>query len=311
MPSVGVAIVTHNSATHISSCLLSLPASAPGIPMRVVLVDNHSADGTVAVARAARPDLDVIEHPENVGFARAVNAAASVLADCPYLLLLNPDTIMEAGSLTSLLVALSGFPKAAACGPHLLYPDGQHQISARPLPTLAGTIYDALLLYHLKRRPDFVEQFPKDLNPMEVDCLSGACMLIHRGWFDALHGLDEQFFLYGEDVDFCRRLHENGRTMLLVPVARVSHVEGASAFQDRGLFFQEIHRARALYARKHFGAVESMCAIVAQVTGLAARGVLYTFGPALGRPDLRVEAPHQWKAIRTVLGRRPPQRGGE
>lgn len=302
---VGVVVVTRNSAEHIAPCLRALRAATTELPLRLVVVDNDSHDGTVAIASAAWAGLPVIRNLENTGFTAAVNMGASTLADCSHLLMLNPDAFLSAGSLDTLMAALNASPSAAACGPHLLYPDGRHQISARPLPTLTGTIYDALLLYHLKARPDFVEQFPPDHRLTEVDCLSGACMLIRRQAFDDLDGLDERFFLYGEDVDFCARLRGLGRTLLLVPEARVFHVQGASAFKDRSLFFQEAHRARALYARKHFGAVKAAVAISAQVVGLMARGALYVFGPWFGRPDLRPHAAHQWRAIATLLGPAP------
>lgn len=299
--SIGVAIVTHNSAPHISSCLASLPEAALGNPLRVVLVDNHSEDDTVRIARSARPDLVVIEQEDNPGFAQAVNRAATLLTDCRYVLLLNPDATLRAGSLETLVAALEASPRAAACGPHLRYPDGRHQISARPLPTLAGVIYDALLLYHLRRCPDLVEQFPAGQEAAEVDCVSGACMLIRRESFDALQGFDEMFFLYGEDVDFCARLRAMGRTLLVAPAAVVVHVEGASTFRDRALFFREVHRARAQYVRKHFGSVPAALAIGAQVIGLAVRGLLYPFGPLMGRPDVKPLARHQWTALLTVL----------
>ena len=300
-PAVGVVVVSHNSAEHIGMCLRSLEAAAGDLPLRVVLVDNDSRDGTVNLARPAWPGLRVIEQTENVGFARAVNQAAAVLNDCRHLLLLNPDARMEAGSLKTLVAALDAAPRAAACGPRLRYPDGRHQISARPLPTLAGVVYDALLLYHLTRCPDLVEQFPTGPDAAEVDCLSGACMLVHRECFDALEGLDERFFLYGEDVDLCARLKAMGRTLLVVPAAVVIHVEGASTFKDRALFFREVHRARSQYVRKHFAPLDAALAIAAQVMGLAARGFLYPIGPLLGRPDVRAHARHQWAAAATVL----------
>lgn len=299
--SIGVVIVTHNSAPHISNCLASLPVAAPGSPLRVVLVDNHSEDETVMIARSARPDLQVIEQPDNPGFARAVNRAATLLTDCRYVLLLNPDATLRPGSLETLVAALEATPRAAACGPHLRYPDGRHQISARPLPSLTGVIYDALLLYHLRRCPNLVEQFPAGQEVAEVDCVSGACMLIRRESFDALEGFDERFFLYGEDVDFCARLRALGRTLLVVPAAVVVHVEGASTFRDRALFFREVHRARTQYVRKHFGSVPAALAIGAQVIGLAARGFIYPFGSLMGRPDVKPLARHQWAAALTVL----------
>jgi GT2 family glycosyltransferase len=306
--SIGVVIVTYNSAGHIGPCLDSLSAAASGLALSVVVVDNGSKDGTVGIAREAWPGLRLIEEPQNVGFARAVNIGASVLRDCRYILLLNPDATMADGSLARLSAALDDAPRAAACGPHLRYPDGRHQISARPLPTLSSVIHDALLLYHLMPRPDLIEQFPPDSRVTGIDCLSGACMLIRRDCFDALDGLDERFFLYGEDIDFCARVRILGRTLLLVPDATVVHAEGASAFKDRARFFEEIHRARAQYVRKHFGPIKAALALAAQVTGLALRGVLYSFGPMFGRSDLRPLVRHQWAAIATVLRRKSPTR---
>ena len=308
MTKVGVAIVTRNSEEHVAACLRSLTIAADGLPLSVVVVDNDSNDQSVKVARQSWPGLNLIQNRSNVGFARAANAACAALVDCSYLLLLNPDATMQPGSLGRLRDALEASPHVAASGPQLRYPDGRHQISARPLPTLVGVIYDALLLYHLMSRPDLVEQFPGSPGPSEVDCLSGACLLIRRECFDALQGFDERFFLYGEDVDLCARLRGLGRALLLVPEALVFHVEGASAFRDRSLFFLEIHRARALYVRKHFGPTPAFLAIAAQVAGLAVRGILYPFGPLLGRPDLRPYWRYQWAALAAVLGFVPARR---
>jgi GT2 family glycosyltransferase len=186
----------------------------------------------------------------NRGFAAAVNQASRA-ARGRYLLLLNPDARPLSGCIARLVAELDAVPQAALAGPQLLDPGGTPQPSAWPAPGLLSLAYDALLLHNLMPRSRLRLVTPAGEDPIDVECLSGACLLVRRSAFEALGGLDERFFIYYEDTDLGLRARAAGYRVRLVPSARAVHVVGGSSFQDRREFRRRFHESRRLFLGKH------------------------------------------------------------
>lgn len=215
---ISVLIVTWNSAATIEACLASLPAD-----VEVIVVDNHSSDGTVARVRQAFPAVRVLESETNLGFGAACNWAARE-ASGSYFLLLNPDAALASGTLEGLKASLERLPGGAALGPRLLDADGGLELSwgESPTPRVEWR-------RRAEQRGKLSPTPPSDLS--SVDWISGACILVRAEAWNAIGGFDEGFFLYFEDVDFCRRLTDAGWKVGYEPEHRVTHLRGRSSDQ--------------------------------------------------------------------------------
>jgi N-acetylglucosaminyl-diphospho-decaprenol L-rhamnosyltransferase len=249
-PDLTAIVVTYRSAAHVGACLEALSAAAGRLEVELVVVDNASRDPTPALVRQASPGARLIVNETNRGFAAAVNQAARA-ARGRYLLLLNPDARPLSGCVSRLVAELDAVPQAALAGPQLLDPGGTPQPSAWPAPGLLSLAYDALLLHNLMPRSRLRLVTPAGEDPVDVECLSGACLLVRRSAFEALGGLDERFFIYYEDTDLGLRARAAGYRVRLVPSARAVHVVGGSSFQDRREFLRRFHESRRLFLGKH------------------------------------------------------------
>ncbi|NPA90717.1 MAG: glycosyltransferase family 2 protein [Chloroflexi bacterium] len=234
-----IIIPTRNNRDHIIACLEALARAVDrarrihGLTVHTWLVDNASDDGTPQLVRQTTRWVRVLTLERNAGFAHAVNTAAQHTRGD--LWLLNPDTRPTPESLSLLLRRLYTAPDIGAVGPALLQADGRPAADgARGEPTLLREWADKVGLtrrypgmwgYHLGR----------DLRERDVPVLSGAALLIRRQAWDQVHGLDERFWLYGEDTDVCVRLRAAGWRCTYVPDARVHHLRGGSARPEERL----------------------------------------------------------------------------
>ncbi len=263
-PDLGVVIVSYDTWPLLDACLRSLGAAldADGLHAEVWVVDNGSPDGSAALAGAHHPWARVVAAGRNLGFTAANNVVlrrwASGAAACPpWVLVLNPDTEVPPGALAALVAALAADPRAAVAGPALAYPDGRFQHAAFRFPGLAQTALD---LWPVGRWMDGVVngRYPRAAydagRPFAVDAVLGACMLVRGAALRAVGPLDEGFFLYCEELDWCRRFRAAGWRCLCVPAARVVHHGGASTGQVRAWSFAALWRARRRYFALHGGA---------------------------------------------------------
>jgi GT2 family glycosyltransferase len=228
-----IVIVTHNSATEIGPCLASIVVHAPSPSPEIVVVDNASSDGTAALIRARFPGVQVVESGGNVGFARANNIGAA-RTTAPFLLLLNPDTIVDPHAIARLVAELSAHPEAAVAGPRLIDEEGRAELSFGPPISPWGELRQKALLSMYNRNVPAAVRYVERLSraPGERSWVSGACLLVRREDWDAVGGFDERFFMYTEDVDLCRSLIGRGRTIRFVPDAQVRHLRGRSASRN-------------------------------------------------------------------------------
>lgn len=243
MKDLRIVTVPWNVEKLLERCLLSLPEACRGLDWDIVVVDNNSKDGSVAKAREmansiarqeGRERVHVIANPDNRGFAKACNQGIAD-SDARYVLLLNPDTESPPGSLTALVRAADERPQAGIIGPRLVYPDGRYQESVRRFPTFLGQAGILLKLHHLfPTLPFFKRYFARDIDidaEQSVDQVMGACFLIRREVIEQLGGLDERYFIWFEEVDYCRMAKNKDWQVVYLPRVTVIHHGGQSFAQ--------------------------------------------------------------------------------
>jgi GT2 family glycosyltransferase len=214
-----------------------------------VVVDNASRDGSVDAIADHFPSARLIRAPTNLGYAGGVNIAASV-ASGAHFLVLNSDARLEPHALDMLLELLQHEPRAALVGPALRYPDGRPQASAFKFPGVLQVILD---LYPVDRLVDSpLNGRITTSKPMPIDHPLGACMLIRRTAWQDVGPLDEGYFMYLEEVDWCRRARLRGWQIWYQPAATVTHHGGSSTSQQSDAMFAQLWRSRLrYYARFH------------------------------------------------------------
>lgn len=232
--SVTAILVSYNTRDLIGGAIDSLLTQDPP-PERIIVIDNASSDGSaehVEHEYGGRTDVIIIESGGNIGFARAVNVAASHV-ESDALLLFNPDARLQPGSLAALVEAAKRCPDARLLGPAVDFPDGRiNPTTARRRPTLWTIACQAFLLSHLAPGSAWFDREPLGRDRSReriVDMLSGVCILIDRPMWERLDGFDERFWLYGEDADLSHRAVDLGARPRFVPTARVTHAAGSSS----------------------------------------------------------------------------------
>jgi GT2 family glycosyltransferase len=272
-PDLTAIVVTYRSAAHVGAALEALASAAGRLEVELVVVDNASGDGTPDLVRRQAPDARLILNGSNRGFAAAVNQAARAAAG-RHLLLLNPDARPLPDCVSRLVAELDALPEAALAGPQLVGPDGAPQPSAWRALGLLSLAYDALLLHNLVPRSRLRRVRPTGREPVDVECLSGACLLVRRAAFEALGGLDERFFIYFEDTDLAVRARAAGYRVRLVPAAQAVHLVGGSSFQDRREFLVRFHQSRRRYLAKHHRGPKGAALRILHGAGFAVRATV-------------------------------------
>jgi N-acetylglucosaminyl-diphospho-decaprenol L-rhamnosyltransferase len=226
--------------------------------LEILVVDNASADGSAAMVRAEFPMVRLIANNENRGFTAANNQGLAVSRG-RYLLLLNPDAELVGNALAEMVGCLEARPAAGVVGPQLLDPDGSTQSSRRRFPTLATALVESTVVQEwwpdnrILRRYYLLDTPASPGEPQAVDWVVGACLLVRRAAYEQVGELDEGFFMYSEELDWCRRIKAAGWEVLYLPTARVIHHEGKSSEQvvpARHIHFQS---SKVRYFRKHHG----------------------------------------------------------
>jgi GT2 family glycosyltransferase len=251
---VAVVIVNYQSYDELHSCLASIDSACKGAS--VVVIDHDSVPANADLLHQRFPSAQLHRVAGNDGFAAGVNRGAKATSS-RYLLLLNPDCVLEAESCCRLTAWLDAHPDVGAVGPRIRNADGSVQPSARRFPDLTTAFAgrSSWLTRVLPGNPMSRHNLPgRDLSmktPMDVDWVSGACMCVRRDAFDAVGGLDEGFFLYWEDADFCRRLKHAGWRTMFVPSAGAVHVGGRSSRHAAVASLEAFHRSAYRLYRKH------------------------------------------------------------
>jgi len=254
-PELSVCIVNWNTRELLDRCLVSIRETAADLAVEVIVVDNASADGSVAMLRERHADVTVICNEQNVGYAAANNQALGV-ARAPFALLLNPDIIVQPGAMQQLLRFADEHPRAAAVAPRLVHPDGRLQHSCRTFPTPDVVIYEALGLSRLFPRSKIFGKWRMtwwgydQARPVEQPMASA--LLLRRAALQEVGMFDEQFRIFFNDVDLCKRLWEAGWEVWYDPSAVMVHYGGAATSQVRREMIAESHRSFMQFYRKHY-----------------------------------------------------------
>jgi N-acetylglucosaminyl-diphospho-decaprenol L-rhamnosyltransferase len=252
---LSVVIVNWNVRDLLRRCVESVRSAQRSISVEIIVVDNASGDGSVEMLRAGFPETVLIANPENRGFPAANNQGIAA-AQGRYVLLLNPDTEVLAGGLDTLVQYIDAHHDVGLVGPQLVYPNGQVQSSRRRYPTLATLFFESTWLEPLAprsllRRYYMLDQ--PDAAVLDVDWVTGAAMLARREVIQQVGGMDERFFMYSEELDWCRRIKAAGWRVIYHPGAQVIHHVGKSSEQAVPARHVNFQRSKIRYTRKYHG----------------------------------------------------------
>jgi hypothetical protein len=249
---LSVIIVTYNSLGQIDTCLDSLARTLPP-DHEIIVVDNASPDGTANAVRQRWPSIRVIDAGRNTGFARANNIGIRQSSGRS-ILLLNPDTEVRQGAVARLVNALDTRTDAAVAGPRLVDEHGRAELSFGSMIGPVSELRQKLLVRGNDAGVPLVRHYIEWLTRRShvVDWVSGACLLVRRADAEAVGLLDERYFMYTEDVDFCAALRARGRKVLFVPEAEVRHLRGRSVRSAPQATEAAYRRSQlAFYAKHH------------------------------------------------------------
>lgn len=252
-----IIIVSWNVRELLKRALISIFASWGAHPgLEVIVVDNASTDDSVAMLHAEFPHITTIANTENLGFTKGNNQGLAA-AHGAFILLLNPDTEVQGPALHTLVDYARQNPGTGMVGPQLLNPDQTVQPSRRRFPTLPVLFLESTWLQKFAPRAILRHYYMEDRSDAErqaVDWITGAAMLTRREVVNQVGGLDEGFFMYSEELDWCKRIRNAGWEITYLPTARITHHEGKSSEQvvpARHIYFQS---SKVRYVRKYHSA---------------------------------------------------------
>ncbi len=256
-PRLSIIIVNYNVKEFLEQALQAIDKATVNLDAEVLVVDNHSVDESVKMVRTHYPWVHLIVNEQNVGFAAANNQALRE-ARGEYLLLLNPDTLVQEDTFTTMIGYLDEHPKVGMAGCKILNPDGTLQLACRrSFPTLRVALPKIFGLSRLFPGSRFFGKYNLTyLDPdveTDVDAVSGSFMMVRQEAMKQVGLLDESFFMYGEDLDWCYRFKQAGWEVKYVPETKIIHYKGESSKFAAFDSFITFYRAMDLFVRKHFG----------------------------------------------------------
>ena len=252
MTRLAIVIVSFNAREDLAQALASLREAPPATPHQIVVVDNASTDGAPEMVRKRFPDVRVLDAGGNLGFARANNLGIRASSG-DLVLLLNPDTVVPAGAIDAMVARIDQAVHVAALGPRLVNAEGRAELSFGVMysPWSEGRRKVALALDARGFAPTRRWIDGATRRQRVVDWVSGACLLVRRAAGDAAGWLDERYFMYAEDVDFCAALRRGGGQVLFSPVAEIVHLRGRSGRATPGPIGDAWRASHLAFYRKH------------------------------------------------------------
>lgn len=290
-PLLSISIVNFNACQMLRDCLQSLRQNVGYDDLEVIVVDNDSHDGSVGMVRAEFPEVLLIANTENRGFNRANNQGLK-RARGRYILSLNNDTIVPPGSLEKMVDFLETHPEYGAVGGRLMNPEGGFQWQCRrsfPTPLVAlsyflrlRTLFPNVDLFH---RYTLTQHDPEE--SLDVDAISGACFMVRRDVLEQTGGMDDTFFMYGDDLDWSYRIHENGwkiRYLADAPITHYGGLGGAHHVSYRLIF--HYYNAMWIFYRHHLQKHYSVVTTALVWLGIWTKAGLHSLQYALGLKKL-------------------------
>jgi GT2 family glycosyltransferase len=284
---VSIIIVNWNSLEFLRRCLHSIYANRPSLPFEIVVVDNASPEGGIHTIREEFPEVIIVESETNRGFAGANNLGLS-RATGNKILLLNPDTEIIGSALDAMLQAMAARPDAGIVGCKLLNTDRSiSTTSIQKFPTILNQLLTAervRLRFPKCRLWDIAPLFDEDKEPVKVDVIPGACMMLRRDVFESVGGMSEDYFMYGEDIDLNYKVNKAGYSRYYVGTASVIHHGGRSSSKQKVSQWSTImtYRAMTRFYQKTRGRLYAFTYRTAMACAGCVRvlvlGVMYPFG---------------------------------
>lgn len=253
---LGVSIVSYRTPKLLRRCLAAVAEQRQDLKFEVTVVDNASGDESADMVASAFPWVHVIRNQRNVGFGPAHNLALRTM-DVRHFLVLNSDTELSSGALLRMVQYLDSHTDVAVVGPRLRYPDGSTQPSRRRFPTVLTLFLESTQLQRLWPRNAVLDRYyvhdRDDDTEQDVDWLVGACLCVRGAAAQQVGLFDERYFLYSEEIDWCRRFRQRGYRVVYLPTAEVLHHEGASTGIDLASRDRQFQAAKLKYAAKWHG----------------------------------------------------------
>lgn len=276
---LSVIIVNYNVRYFLEVCVDSVMRASQGLDVEMIVVDNHSADDSMAMLRAKFPEVIRIENQQNTGFSKANNQAVAI-SKGEYVLFLNPDTVMPEDFLVKALDYLDSHPEAGALGPRLIDGKGQFAPDAKKsFPSLSVALFKTIGLNKIFPRSAYFNKYYAvhigERETAAVEVLSGCCMFVRRKLIDEIGGaFDEDYFMYCEDVDLSFRITQAGFQNVYYPEIDLVHYKGESTRKATLSYIRIFNEALATFVRKHYGKGQARLFIFAINIGIMLRAVL-------------------------------------
>jgi GT2 family glycosyltransferase len=273
-----VIIVNWNTKDLVEQCLDSIFSAVTNISLKVIVVDNASTDDSTDMIKRKYSNVVLIENKKNVGFAKANNQAFELIKNGSYVLMLNSDTLLEKDTLQKMVDFMGENPEAGAVAPALRFPDGKYQPGGGFSPSIKTALNYFLFLSAISPglfKGVFVNQRKKKqmMDPMEVDWVGGTCMLIRKEVIDKTGGLDESYFMYAEDMEWCERIKRLGWRIYYLPYLEIIHYHGASSGKISNRWIKSL----IFYIKNKKGYLRSLIFRLIMAIGLASRSIFYFF----------------------------------
>lgn len=275
---ISIIIISFNVEKLLKECLESIYRESQSAPFDIWVVDNNSRDNSVRMIKDHFPEVHLIENEDNVGFPKANNQAiAKSTAD--YILLLNPDTIIRDHAIDKMVAFMDAHPDVGVSGCRVLNEDGSLQPACRrsvPTPRVAFFHLSGLskLFPNSKTMAKYNLTYLDPDQPHEVDAVSGAFLLIRKAVVDRIGALDEDFFIYGEDMDWCIRAKNAGWKVMYYPEAKILHYKGIGCSTNSRKTSYEFYRAMYLFHKKYFAKDHSPVTNLLIYIGIVLRALL-------------------------------------
>jgi GT2 family glycosyltransferase len=266
---LAVIIINWNSCDFLRDCLASIEQNPPQFAFEVIVIDNASFDGSAEMVRREFPSVSYIQCADNLGFSRGNNAAA-LTSTGRILLFLNPDTKILGNALTAMKECLDSHQDAGIVGCHILNSDGSVQTTAvQAFPTLLNQTLDADVLHRWfpdSRLWGTAALFSGGTNPVVVDTISGACLMIRRSVFEQIGGFSTDYFMYSEDVDICHNAYLAGWKAYYLPTASIIHYNGQSTKKKPSYFSHLMQQeSRFIYFSRMRSSLYAHCFRVSRI----------------------------------------------
>jgi N-acetylglucosaminyl-diphospho-decaprenol L-rhamnosyltransferase len=301
---LSIVIVSWNVRDYLAACLESIHTHAGDLRLEVIVVDSYSDDGSVELVRSRYPWVRLFPQSSNVGFTRGNNIGLAA-SQGRHLMLLNPDTEIVDDALTQMVSYMDDNPRVGIIGPRTLNSDGTTQSTRRRFPTLLTAVFESTWLQSWARCRVLDHFYARDLADTataNVDWVQGSALMIRRKVYGQIGGLDEQYIMFSEELDWCRRARNAGWNVVYMGSAAIIHHGGKSTEQVTALKHIYFQSSKLRYFRKFHGPVASLALRIFIVASYAEQLILEQIKCTLGhKRDLRRERMRiYWQVIRSL-----------